>query len=84
MKIKNSSSTQVVHLWERGKKTNLARVIGAEIEMHHGGTQESHLAQPRNTRENLPEEGSGLGNIVPATLSLLSEQIMNAPTRVKD
>lgn len=66
------------------RKTNLVRVIGAEIEIHHGRTQESHLAQPHNAGENLPEEESVLGNIVPATLSLLSEQIMNVPTRVKD
>lgn len=42
------------------------------------------MAQPHNAGENLPEEGSVLGNMAPATLSLLSEQIMNVPTRGKD
>lgn len=48
-----------------------------------GGTQESLLAQPHNVREKLPEEGSGLGNIAPATLLVLSEQTVNGPTPAK-
>lgn len=53
----------------RERKNKTPCIIGAGIEIRHRGAQESHLTQPLNTRENLPEEGSGLGNIVPATLS---------------
>lgn len=74
---KHSPSTSCLSVGERKKQTNLAHVIGAGLEIHHGGTQESDLAQPHNAGDNLPKEG----NI--ARLSVLSEQMMNAPMRLR-
>lgn len=83
-KKKQSQHTSSSFVGEREKKTNLAHVIGPGIEdSPWGNTREPFGSAPQCQRKPL-EEGSGLRNIVPATLSLLSEQIMNAPTRVRD
>lgn len=64
------------------EKTSLACVLWVGIEIHHG-EHESHLARPHNVREDLPEEGLGLENIVPDALSVPSEQIVNVLTQAK-
>lgn len=58
---KHSPNTSCLSVRERKKQTNLAHVIGAGLEIHYGGTQESHLAQPHNAGENLPKEGQDWG-----------------------
>ena len=84
MKMKNTVPMHKLFICGRARrKQNLVHMLWAGIETHHGGRQESLLAQPHNVREKLPEEGSGLGNRAPATLLVLNEQIMNGPTPAK-
>lgn len=64
MKIKMSQCSSCSFVGETEKNKNLAHVLWVGIEIHHG--DHKRTAQPHNVRENLPEEGSGLGNIASA------------------